>query len=323
MKKLYAIGEMLIDFTADGPGATDEALTFTKNAGGAPANVAVCAAKLGAPTAVVTKLGHDAFGGYLYDTLVREGVNTDHVYFTDQANTALAFVSVGNDGERDFTFYRNPSADLFLCETDVDRVKFEADDILHFGSVDLVDYPVKKAHAAAIRAAERAGAVISFDPNLRYPLWKSPSELIRIVKEFIPFADIIKVSDDELTDITDSEEDECAAVNKLFTGNVKLVLVTKGAHGSVAYTVNGEKYSAPAVQVRPADTTGAGDTFTGTFLYQLLRDGIGKKQIADIGKKAEVYLEFANRAAACVVTRRGAIPAMPTRREVFGESRAE
>lgn len=313
MKTLYTIGEMLIDFTAQETGKLEHAVTFRKNAGGAPANVAVCVSKLGGCANVITKLGKDAFGMFLEDTLRKEGVGTDYVFTTDEANTALAFVSRDEKGERSFSFYRNPSADMLLNEEDVRYIPFEAGDILHFGSVDLCDAPVKKAHLAAIDAAREAGALISFDPNLRYSLWKSAEELLNTVRAFLPLADLLKVSEEELFDIT-GIADEKAAVSSLFRGHVKLIFVTKGSDGAAVYG-KGVAASVPVDKTSPVvDTTGAGDSFIGTVLYQILDRGgiehLGEEELSSM-------LQRANRAATYVVAREGAIPAMPIRKEVF------
>ena len=312
MNTLYAIGEMLIDFTAQEAGVLESAVTFRKNAGGAPANVAVCVAKLGKRANVITKLGNDAFGNFLSETLMRENVGTDFVFRTDAANTALAFVARDENGERSFSFYRNPSADMLLNEDEVQKIPFEKGDILHFGSVDLCDAPVKKAHIAAIGKARKAGAIISFDPNLRYSLWKSADELLDTVRAFLPLADLIKVSDEELFDIT-GIADERKAVTSLFQGEVKIVFVTKGKGGASVYTKETETWQPADTNCKVIDTTGAGDSFIGTILYQLLGRGIE-------GLTREEFSEMlfrANRAAAVVVSREGAIPAMPTRKEVF------
>ncbi len=312
MNTLYAIGEMLIDFTAQEAGVLETATTFRKNAGGAPANVAVCVAKLGKRANVVTKLGNDAFGNFLAETLMRENVGTDFVFRTDAANTALAFVARDEKGERSFSFYRNPSADMLLNESEVQNIPFRKGDILHFCSVDLCDAPVKKAHVAAIKRAREAGALISFDPNLRYSLWKSADELLSTVRQFLPLADIVKVSDEELCDIT-GISDEKEAVMRLFEGEVKLVFVTKGKGGASAYTKDAEAWQPTDTSSKVVDTTGAGDSFIGTILYQLLGRGISALTREELSE----MLKRANRAATVVVSREGAIPAMPTHKEVF------
>ncbi len=312
MNTLYAIGEMLIDFTARETGVLEIAENFHKNAGGAPANVAVCVAKLGKRASIITKLGKDPFGNFLVNTLAQDNVGTQYVFRTGKANTALAFVSRDEKGERSFSFYRNPSADMLLEEEEVSAIPFRAGDILHFGSVDLCDAPVRKAHIAAIRRAREAGALVSFDPNLRYNLWESADELLRVVREFIPSADILKVSEEELLDIT-GIEDEKQAVGSLFRGNVKLIFVTKGKGGASAYTKTLSAWEPTDTQSAVVDTTGAGDSFIGAVLYQLL----GREMRPFTAEELSAIMRVANRVATIVVSREGAIPAMPTHDEVF------
>ena len=316
MNTLYAIGEMLIDFTAQEPGVLELASTFRKNAGGAPANVAVCAARLGCPASVITKLGKDPFGNFLANTLASENVGTQYVFRTGKANTALAFVARDERGERSFSFYHNPSADMLLEEEEVRTIPFKEGDILHFCSVDLCDAPVRMAHVVAIERARAAGALVSFDPNLRYNLWESAEELLRVVREFLPLADIVKVSDEELLDIT-GIEDERKAVESLFKGEVKLVFVTKGKGGAAAYTKETEAWEPTDLTSPVVDTTGAGDSFIGTILSIILEKGVALSR-EDLSE----MLRTANRAATIVVSREGAIPAMPTRAELFGENKA-
>lgn len=316
MNTLYAIGEMLIDFTAQEPGVLELANTFRKNAGGAPANVAVCAARLGCPASVITKLGKDPFGNFLANTLASENVGTQYVFRTGKANTALAFVARDERGERSFSFYRNPSADMLLEEEEVRTIPFKEGDILHFCSVDLCDAPVRLAHVVAIERARAAGALVSFDPNLRYNLWESAEELLSVVREFLPLADIVKVSDEELLDIT-GIEDEKEAVRSLMKGEVKLVFVTKGKGGAAAYTKDTEAWEPTDLNSPVVDTTGAGDSFIGTILSLILEKGIelSREDLSEM-------LKTANRAATIVVSREGAIPAMPTRAELYGEDKA-
>lgn len=312
MNTLYAIGEMLIDFTAQETGVLEIAETFHKNAGGAPANVAVCVAKLGKNASVITKLGKDPFGNFLVNTLAKDNVGTQYVFRTGKANTALAFVSRDDKGERSFSFFRNPSADMLLDEEEVETVPFRAGDILHFGSVDLCDAPVRKAHTVAILRAKAAGALVSFDPNLRYNLWESAEALLRVVREYIPLADILKVSEEELLDIT-GIADEKKAVESLFQGNVKLIFVTKGKGGASAYTKTVSAWEPTDTKSKVVDTTGAGDSFIGTVLYQLL--GRGTQPFTE--EELSEIMRTANRVATIVVSREGAIPAMPTHDEVF------
>lgn len=313
MKKIYAIGETLIDFIAEERCDSDDAKTFYKNAGGAPANVAVCVAKLGGNACVVTKLGNDMFGRFLKNTLEKHGVDVTHVRFTNEANTALAFVSLDEKGERSFSFYRNPSADMLLNGDDVSDIVFDETDVLHFGSVDLIDAPVRGAHDALIEKARKSGAKISFDPNLRYSLWKSKDLLLDTVKKYIPLADFVKISEEELFDITGIKDIKTAA-NSLFKGYVKLVLVTLGEKGAIAYTKKSEVF-VPAQKVEKViDTTGAGDSFTGATLYQLVENAFDIS--ADSLKK---ILTYSNKTAGFAVSGAGAIPSMPTREQVFGK----
>lgn len=313
MKKLYTIGEMLIDFTANKIGSLKEVKEFVKNPGGAPANVAVCTAKLGGNAAVITKLGKDAFGDFLIDILKENRVDTSFVFQTNEANTALAFVALDEKGEREFMFYRKPSADLFLNEDEIPEV-FQSGDILHFGSVDLVNYPVRTAHLHAIYLARKAGTIISFDPNLRYSLWETKNELLSTVRNFIPLVDMIKVSEEELFDITEIKEEK-EAVNRLFHGNVKLILLTKGEKGSSAYTKKGYFCTVPSQKVIQVDATGAGDCFIGTFLFQILRDN--KIDVSSLEEHLQTYLFYANKAASIAVTKKGAIPSIPDEMTVF------
>lgn len=304
---------MLIDFIAGQIDKSENVNVFYKNAGGAPANVAVCVAKLGGSSCMITKLGDDIFGRFLKYTLEKEGVDVEHVLFTDEANTALAFVSLDKDGERSFSFYRKPSADMLLDENDVSGITLDNTDILHFGSVDLIDAPVRKAHDKLIAKARECGAIISFDPNLRYSLWKDKQSLLDTVKRYIPLADIVKVSGEELTDIT-GISDEKSAVNQLFTDNVKLLIVTKGAYGAVAYTKK-DVVSVPSEKIeKVVDTTGAGDSFVGATLYQLIENGF------DISVESlKKILFFSNKTAGIVVGGAGAIPSMPDGKRIFGE----
>ncbi len=313
MRTLYTIGEALIDFTAQERGALENVVSFHKNAGGAPANVAVCAAKLGASSALITQLGNDPFGDFLVNTLEKEGVLTSSIFRTDKANTALAFVSLDEHGERDFSFYRNPSADMLLTAGQMQKIPFAHGDILHFCSVDLAEAPVRHAHVAAIERARESGATVSFDPNLRYSLWKKKEDLLRIVKEFLPYAEIVKVSIDELYDLTGDENEERAA-RSFLQGETGLVLVTKGKDGASGYTKD-FTVTEPADLSRPVvDTTGAGDSFIGAFLTQVLK---GKSYLSESDLREMIF--YANRAAGAVVSKEGAIPAMPSYEEVFGK----
>ncbi|MDD3478237.1 MAG: carbohydrate kinase [Candidatus Izemoplasmatales bacterium] len=313
MPKLIAMGELLIDFIPNEKNIPlKDVFAFSKAAGGAPANVAACVAKLGYPSKMITKLGTDAFGDYLVETLDQVGVDTSSIVRTDEANTALAFVSLRADGERDFSFYRNPSADMLLSEEEIQEEWFEPGDILHFCSVDLIEAPVKYAHLKAIEYALKHQCIISFDPNLRFPLWKDLEVYHKTLQEFLPLAHILKISTDELEFITRIQDQE-EAIQSLFQGNVKVVLLTDGAVGATVYT---KKHSlfVPTLPVKAVDTTGAGDSFIGGILYQVLARGIPLAEIERVMYRQTVL--FAHRVSRIVVSRYGAIPAMPSLKEV-------
>ncbi len=309
MKKIVAIGELLIDFVPQQKGcALDEVTHFERVAGGAPANVATAAARLGGRAAMISQVGEDAFGTHILKVLRSNGVDTSAVYRTNRANTGLAFVSLDAAGNREFSFFRNPSADLFLEETQIFPEQFADCGALHFCSVDLVDRPVKRAHCRAITLARQAGALVSFDPNVRLPLWESPEACQAAIREFLPLADLIKLSDDEVKFVTGCEEEREAA-QKLLEGRCGLVLITRGANGSAAYTRK-TAVSVPTVSVPVADTTGAGDSFIGSFLYQLVRDSVAADGLAALDRRMlEQYLLFSARYASLTVQRKGAVMA--------------
>ncbi len=232
VKKVISIGEALIDFIPQQKGvALKDVEGFLRVPGGAPLNVAAAVAKLGGKAQMLTKLGVDGFGDAILEEVMPLGVDVSRVSRTNQANTALAFVSLKEDGERDFSFYRHPSADMLLGEEEICEEDFMNGAILHFCSVSLIDAPIKQAHKKAIEYAIKHNGIISFDPNVRLPLWESPQECRQAILEFLPLAHIVKVSDEELEFIT-SIKDEEEALKSLFVGNVEVVIYTKGTYGS-------------------------------------------------------------------------------------------
>lgn len=317
MGNLFSIGEILIDFIPHQKGiALKDVESFTRVPGGAPANVAAAVAKFGGTASLITKVGEDAFGDFLLEQLTKNGVRTDKIVRTKEANTGLAFVSLLENGERDFSFYRNPSADLLFEDSEVNADWFGQGDFLHFGSVDLVESPMKHAHVKAIGAAKARGGIISFDPNVRLPLWDDPQDCRKTILEFIPMAHIVKVADDELAFITGIADDP-KAIASLFTGDVKVVVLTKGAKGADLFVQN-QKYASAGYSVKVEDTTGAGDAFVGGFLYQLLNMDAGQDNLETIvsGHQQEI-LAFANAAGALVTTGKGAISSLPTKDQVL------
>ncbi|ADU30018.1 carbohydrate kinase family protein [Evansella cellulosilytica] len=316
---LFAIGEVLIDFIPNEKGLPlKDVISFEKAPGGAPANVAAAVAKYGEQSEMITKLGTDAFGDFLIDVLKNTGVNTEKVFRTSEANTALAFVSLKENGERDFSFYRNPSADLLLTEAEVDSSWFNDGDILHFCSVDLVDSPMKEAHRKAIQSVIQNGGIVSFDPNVRLPLWDSQASCRNAIREFLPEAHLVKISDEELTFITGISEEE-SAIQSLFKGNVQAVIYTKGAKGADLY-LKGEDtvFTSKGYLVDVQDTTGAGDAFIGGFLYQLLTLKAKPETLKTLlSENYQHILSFANASGALTTTGKGAISALPTKKDIL------
>lgn len=309
MRRVAAIGELLIDFVPQQKGcALREVTQFERVAGGAPANVVTAVSKLGGTGVMISQVGEDAFGEHIIDVLQTNGVDTHFVFQTKRANTGLAFVSLDATGNREFSFFRNPSADLFLSPEQITPEMLADCAVLHYCSVDLVDWPVKQAHRRAIELAQQAGMIISFDPNVRLPLWNSPTECRDAIQEFLPYANIVKISDDELEFVTGCR-DEKEAAEKLLAGNCRLLLITKGSDGSSVYTPTANAHCA-AVHTKVVDTTGAGDSFAGSFLYQLVRDKIELDSITDISaEKLEEYLDFSSKYAALTVSHMGAVMA--------------
>ena len=305
MSKVICIGEALIDFMPSETG-------YVPCAGGAPANVAACVKKLGGEAQFITKLGKDFFGDFLMKTITDAGINVSSVYQTEEANTGLAFVSHGENGERSFLFYRNPSSDMLLDASEIKSEWFETGDVLHFCSVDLVDAPVRYAHDRAIELALANKCLICFDPNVRLPLWKDHEEYKRIINKYIDCADILKISDEELFFIT-GIDDEAKAINHLLS-RVEVVVYTKGSKGACVYT---KAYSVEhkGFKTVAVDTTGAGDSFIGSFLYQIASSQING-QLAVNKVQMEEILKVSNAVASLVVSKKGTINVMPTMDEV-------
>lgn len=307
-QKLCAIGEALIDFIPEEKGSLlKDVIHFQRVAGGAPANVAGACAKLGGEARMITQLGADAFGDYIMECLEQAGIDTSFIARTAKADTALAFVSLTAEGNRDFQFYRRHSADLTLSPNQIVKAMLKDCGILHFCSVSLVESPMKHAHEKLIRYAQEANLLISFDPNLRFSLWNDEASLYRSVHEFMPYADILKISDEELYFLTGKNRIE-EALADLLKDRTKLVIYTKGKDGVCAYTKELQvQVSGLAVECK--DSTGAGDSFIGAFLYCLLRDDIKDLEVLSQSQMTD-YLSFANAYAAHTVTKAGALAAM-------------
>jgi len=316
MGKLLAIGEALIDMMPENAGCgIADVEAFKPAVGGAPANVCGAFVKLGGNAEMITQLGEDPFGDKIVREFQTHGIGCQYVKRTTEANTALAFVALEENGNREFSFYRKPSADMLLGADGVEKEWFEDSYALHFCSVSLGDFPMKEAHRKAIEYALEAGAIISFDPNLRKPLWSDENALYETVHEFIPMAHILKISDEELEFLT-GKNDITEALEQLFVGNVEMVIYTKGSDGAECYTKT-QHGAAAGQKVKAVDTTGAGDGFIGAFLYQLMEKGVTPATLCQVSTAdMEKMLAFSNKFCGISVQKKGAIPSYPTLEEL-------
>ncbi|HVX28977.1 MAG TPA: PfkB family carbohydrate kinase [Nitrolancea sp.] len=327
-------GELLIDFVALDRGVSlAEATRFERAAGGAPANVAVGLARLGRTAGFLGQVGDDDFGHFLARTLRAEGVAINGLRFSHEARTSLAFVSLKQDGERDFMFYRHPSADMLWQATEEDLAIAANCRVFHHGSISLISEPSRSSTLAAIAAAKAAGALISFDPNLRRSLWPSEALMRDTVRDAIRRANIVKMSGEEFqiladcSDGSDNRPNYSKGAEEIWHDDLQLLIVTDGANGCHWFNpTDSDLVSGFAVDA--VDTTGAGDAFMAGLLTGLLEHdlewepAIGEwvdRRRSDVERERPGLLDalrLANAAGALAVTRRGAIPALPTRAEI-------
>ena len=313
MKKfdVTALGELLIDFTDNGKSAQGNTL-FEANPGGAPCNVLAMLNKCGHPTAFIGKVGKDIFGLKLKSTLEEVGINTSNLIVDENARTTLAFVQTFEDGARDFSFFRNPGADMLLTAQEVDEELIKDSRIFHFGTLSMTHDGVREATKRAIAVAKESGAVISFDPNLRPPLWNSLEDAKVQVAYGLGQCDVLKISDNEIQWFT-GEEDFDAGIAKLRKEyDIPLILLSMGRDGSRAYYKDLKVEAAPFLQESTIETTGAGDTFGGSCLHYILKYGLDDLD----ERRLKEMLTFANAAASIVTTRKGALRVMPEIEEV-------
>ncbi len=305
MSGLVCLGEILIDFTPCGKNSQGMAL-FAQNPGGAPANVLAMNAKLGGRSAFIGKVGADAFGTFLKQTLESLRIDTTGLVTNPEIPTTLAFVQLDAHGDRSFTFYRKPGADLRLTWEDVCKERIAQCDIFHFGSLSLTDEPCRSATLNALRYAKSLDKTISFDPNYRPLLWQDLSTARHWMTTGLREADIVKVSEEEMTLLTGETDPETGSLRLLEMGP-QIVLVTLGADGSYYRNAAGHG-RIPACKVHTVDTTGAGDAFMGAMLWQL--NTIPKNELANT--VLSPLVTFANAAGGLTTTKPGAIPALPT-----------
>ena len=313
MEKKYdviALGELLIDFTMNGQSEQGNNM-FEACPGGAPCNVLALLNKMGKKTAFLGKVGKDQFGTLLRDTITDAGIDASHLMVDDTVNTTLAFVHTFPDGDREFSFYRNPGADMMLTEDEVDPEFIAQTKILHFGTLSMTHDGVRAATKKAVQAAKDAGCLVSFDPNLRPPLWSS----LDLAKEQMEYGfgvcDILKISDNEIQFVSGKEDYDEGIAYLQEKYKIPLIRLTMGKEGSRAY-YKGKCVERPGFAVKAIETTGAGDTFCGSSLNYIVEHGFDDLTENQLGE----LLTFANAAAAIVTTKKGAIRSMPEREEV-------
>lgn len=311
MYDVTALGEVLIDFTPSGKSAAGQNL-FEQNPGGAPANVLAALNRCGMKTAFIGKVGNDMHGLFLKKTMDDAGIDTNGLVVDADTFTTLAFVALNDAGERSFSFARKPGADTMLRKEEVNTEILDQSSVFHVGSLSLTDEPCRSATFFALEYAKEHGSIISYDPNYRAPLWDSKDAAIEGMKSVLPYVDVMKMSDEE-TELLTGVVDPAKAAALLVEGGIPLVAVTLGADGAYVCTKDGGQVVS-GFKSKVVDTTGAGDSFWGGFLYMLVSSG---KKPADVTlEEAVEFARFANAVASLCVEKRGGIPGMPSLEEV-------
>ena len=308
---VIALGELLIDFTELGISENGMKL-FEQNPGGAPANLLTAVSHMGYKTAMIGKIGSDMHGRFLKKTLEQEGICTDYMVEDGSVFTTLAFVGINENGERNFSFARKPGADTCLSVQELNLQALQNCKIFHFGSLSLTNEPARTATMEAVKSAKEAGALISFDPNYRASLWKSEADAVETIQNVLPYADMLKISDEESILLTG--ENECPkAVEKLLKQGPKFIAVTLGGQG--VYLADQERQEQiPGFPAEVVDTTGAGDSFWGGFLSKYLDYQTDMQAMS--WENWRNCAKFGNATASLCVRKRGGIPAIPEKKEV-------
>ena len=314
MKKfdVVALGELLVDFTENGISEQGNPL-LEANPGGAPCNVLSMLQNLGKKTAFIGKVGADAFGQMLIQAVRAQGINTDNLLTDDVVNTTLAFVHTDREGDRSFSFYRNPGADMMLRWDEVHQEMLGDTRIFHFGTLSMTDRQIGNVTKKAVERAKSEGALISFDPNLRPPLWKSLEDAKDKMWYGIGQCDILKISDDEIYFLTGTQDINRGIEIILSRSNPRLVCATMGKNGSKAFCNGKSVFCEPFLRNDTIETTGAGDTFMACVLNTVLEKGLealSEKELLEM-------LRFANAASSIITTRKGALKVMPGKNEVL------
>lgn len=308
--RFIAIGELLIDFTPSGKTESSQ-LLFARNPGGAPANVAVQVERLGISSGFIGTVGKDMFGEYLYDVLKAENLDITGLTFDEDYATSLAFVELAPDGNRNFSFYRDPGADTRLTASDENKRLIDGCDMICYGSLMMTAEPSRSAVCELAEYAKKAGKITVYDPNWRPPLWKDKDEGIEMMKRLIKHSDIMKLSDEEAELITGESGEEAA--KKLLGEGVKLVIITCGAKGCEVYSES-FGFAMNTYDTEVIDTTGSGDSFLGSFLACVLELGKRPEEITE--EEAKWIADFANAAGSTCAAKKGAIPALPKRESI-------
>ncbi|BCN29282.1 carbohydrate kinase family protein [Anaeromicropila herbilytica] len=311
-KKVVALGELLIDFTENGMSDQNNPV-YEANPGGAPCNVLAMLTKLGTATSFIGKVGRDQFGQMLRQRVTKMGIDTTYLYEDEKVHTTLAFVHTFEDGDRDFSFYRNPGADMMLSPEEIPHDLIKTADIFHFGTLSMTHDGVRAATKKAVEFAKKAGCMISFDPNLRPPLWES----LELAKEQTAYGmehcDILKISDNEVQWFTGKEnfDEGISCIQEQY--QIPLIVLSMGKEGSRAYYGNTRVEEKSFLQRNTIETTGAGDTFGACILQFVLEHGI--KNLTDA--QLSSMLTFANAAASIITTKKGALCVMPEKEEIL------
>lgn len=308
-----AIGELLIDFTQSGISQNGNPV-FERNPGGAPANFLVALSKFGKRTAFMGKVGKDMFGDYLKSVLEFHGVDTRGLLQTTKYNTTLAFVQLDNSGDRSFSFYRNPGADLMIYPFEVNKEIIDKSRLLHFGSVSMTGSPAREATLEFAEYAKKTGKTVSYDPNLRTLLWQNEDEARKYIMEGMRYADILKISDDELYFLVGTGDIKQGARLLAKNFEIKLTVITMGPRGGY-YFCNGYENEIPAPKVKTVDTTGAGDAFTAGMINKLLDFDLNLDKLSK--EELDECIKFGVTTGSLSTRGKGGIPSMPSLEEVL------
>lgn len=310
---IVALGELLIDFTENGISAQGNPI-MEANPGGAPCNVLAMMNKLGHRAAFIGKVGNDMFGKQLKAALCEAGICTDGLALDDKINTTLAFVHTLEDGDREFSFYRNPGADMMLCAADLNEKLLKNTAIFHFGTLSMTHEGCRLATKRAIEIAKENGAIVSFDPNIREPLWDDLEVMREQIEYGLSKCDILKISDNEIVFLTGEEDFEKGVEWIRERYDISLILVSLGKDGSLAYSKSSHARADAFLQAKTIETTGAGDTFMASALHYVAENGLKDYSADELGE----LLVFANAAASIITTKRGALRVMPGVEEIEG-----